>query len=338
MSSVPPPPPPYHLPTFTSPPPFVEEPDLYDPPSKKEPPPPFVARDTTWGKMDCSCCATCYKTSSQKCSACYSSCGRQVSKCGRRCLNVCCIVSGCFHVLCGCELECDPKKVALKVAVAISLLALVFGIFFGCVYPTILDRQFFQETTCVSLNFTRAEYRACEIQGCSCSECPLTFYSICDMDQFRFQSVNRSSCCGGSQCCATCCDTCSYTTCSGSGSSRSCTTHTYSCNCRCCSAVSHTTCAYVCGQKNDFDVTYFVTATNGTFHYSTTCGIERWDCVQGVETEYDFGTTWPCWYDTRNPDRVRFSPVASYNIAAIVFVGIFGFMLIIWTIVSVYCF
>ncbi len=226
--------------------------------------------------------------------------------------------------------------VIIKSAVVLSIMGIIFGIFFGCIYPTILDRGAFVETECRSLNFTQVSSRCCDITGCSCSECPFTLYVGCDASTLINQPLNNSYCCGDSQCCQQCCDTCSSLSCTGSGSSRHCATTYYSCNCRCCSSVSRRTCSFVCGICNSFTIHYVVDATNHEFDQSLSCARDDFQCVETTQHTYGYGQSWTCSYDSRNENNVRFNGgVPPWNVAAWVFFALF--CLILFVLLSWWC-
>lgn len=219
----------------------------------------------------------------------------------------------------------------MRPIIFLSLCGIIFGIFFGVVYPTILDRKYYEETTCTSLNYTDTRGRCCTVDSCSCSECNYGTNPDCDVSQLVFQNLNRSTCCGEPQCCRQCCDTCSVVVCSkDSNGVTVCGTRSYSCNCKCCSSVNHKSCAFRCGTCSNVDAYYIVTATNITQHYYQSCGLDDWKCMNTLRAKYDYGMSWPCWYDLRNPYSVRFNGIPTYNVAALVFFGIFCFIMLIF--------
>jgi len=63
----------------------------------------------------------------------------------------------------------QPQLVLWPSLIAVGLVAIIFGIFFGTVYPTVLARENYESTTCISLDLSYVSSRCCSVQDCSCS-------------------------------------------------------------------------------------------------------------------------------------------------------------------------
>ncbi len=200
--------------------------------------------------------------------------------------------------------------------------ALVIGILFGSALPNLVDRSNFEVTTCHSLQLFSSQYRCCKVGSCSCNEC--AGYLSCKDDLTR-QPLNSTYCCGGYSCCGRCCATCTDRTCDKDGHCRE---YSYACRCRCCSEVTHETCGVDCGTCAKFMVLYYTEAMpllNLT--YTDDCGLDKFQCMFDLIGKYSAGNIWECWYNVKNPHRVRFSGIPPVNIAAWFFIALFGLVL-----------
>ena len=194
--------------------------------------------------------------------------------------------NGCIRCLICSKRRCSSFQLMWPGLVVIGLMAIIFGIFFGVVYPTVLSRQYFELSTCTSLRLAAITSRCCAVADCSCSECSTLNISP-NCGSLVQQPLNNSICCGGSACCASACDTCASTSCSGTGSSRSCSTSYYTCNCHCVSSVAHMTCSFVCGTCTSFDLFYRVQATSLSQHrFDFSCGLNDDRCVFRMNQQY----------------------------------------------------
>ncbi len=274
-----------------APPPFMDDPDL-EPPGF-EAPPPYHARPwltTFWQPFRRSC----------------RSCGH------------------CTYQRCR-----QPQLALIPAVIAVCLMAIIFGIFFGVIYPTVLARENYQSTTCTSLSLSYVSSRCCSIHDCSCSECP-SFGVTANCGGLVQQSLNNSICCGGSQCCRTSCHTCCSTICTGTGSDRHCSLICKDCNCYCSASVNHQTCSFQCGVCSAFDLLYLVQATGLQLHnQGLNCGLNDDSCVFRTFQQFGANQTWPCWYDTRDFSQVRFDGLPDYHKGNLAAFGIFCTFLLI---------
>jgi hypothetical protein len=229
-------------------------------------------------------------------------------------ISACCVSTG----VC-CRRALTPATL-ITLGCLVGTMAIIFGIFFGAIYPTVLARKYYESSTCLSLQLTTLPYRCCDTFNCACSECSVSL----SCGNLPSQPLNSSVCCGGSECCSRCCSTCWHTVCTGSGSSRSCSLIAYQCNCRCCQSVNQQSCSFACGMCLTSDLLYKVLATSITLHNTDlACGRDDVGCNFRLTQRYGTNQTWPCWYNSRSPTTVSFDGIPDYNKVALAFFGIF---------------
>lgn len=214
--------------------------------------------------------------------------------------------------------------------------SIVLGIYFGSIYPTVLDKRAVVHTTCQTESLLITPSRCCRSFGCVCAACSASAVS-CDTDALQHQPLNSSQCCGGSCCSRQCCDTCFHScphrTCDLDG--QNCQTsyspcEPYSCNCRCCSGytIPAQACSFQCGTCHTLLLRYH-THDYPALSLTTTfeCELDDHLCVTNYEALYQSDQPpWPCWYDERDPSHVSFGGTPRWNVAALVF---FYFFLVI---------
>jgi hypothetical protein len=211
----------------------------------------------------------------------------------------------------------------LHICLVISL-GLFFGLFFGITYPEYLLTNYV-ETNCKIVSTTTRPNYSCQKSCSSCSKAPNGSPS-CSGQINHFQSLNPVLCLtdpnqcaqsgiqcnNGYKCCARLCSSC--TSCSGTGTSRSC--RTYECNCNCIRSTSRNLCTINCHQvytavigfsfklKDESDATgfyehFFDTKVDEADEYLKTFPIDDWmicyynpDNPNTVLIDGDFFTDW----------------------------------------------
>jgi hypothetical protein len=238
-----------------------------------------------------------------------------------------------FQVSCP---KCDPVEYCCQpptyiyLAVLLVHAGILLGIGLGVMRPNLDDRKYYTQSTCTGLSLGEARTRCCQVDQCSCTECNLLNPS-CANNVLVAQPSNRSLCCGSSCCAQTCCSTCCVQKCDSDN--KNCRMVCTSCNCYCCRPVNHETCSFRCGTCFTLGVTYQLQFNQVIYTQSFSCDLDDWACQQNVWRKYAAGFTWQCWYDSRDPDHVRFDGIPKLNVAAIVFFAIFCFTLLVSTIV-----
>lgn len=233
-------------------------------------------------------------------------------------------------------------KIILGITTVVSF-SIFCGTFFGLNYKEIDVNENFILTSCLVYN-KKIESRYCPKVDCGGCDQRGYLYPYCHDLNVKYsnldpqkcvedpsQCANRTLCNNGYYCCSECCSTC--TSCSGSGSSRSC--HSYSCNCFCCSSTPSRTCTIypnICynavlslnySTPEDESISSFFIKD---FETDLT---KAEQFIQGF-TLYD---SYKCYYDPDQFYDVRFS--VDYTTGYWVVTGIFAFVflmcLIFWS-------
>ncbi len=213
--------------------------------------------------------------------------------------------------------------------------AIFMGLFFGIVHQDIQTIRETVEATCSTLNYTVVPFRCCENDRCSCSECnePIRCSTA-------LTSLTAGRCCGGSACCRRRCDTCFRTETYSCGCTRRrCSTCTrsvpFECNCRCVDRVDRETCTIICGTCHNIEAIidlHTVEDNDFIFTETTRCSLDDENCVDEFNEMWNFENR-ECYYN-ENDEELYFSE-PDHNYAAIVFCGIFGFIMV--TILIIFC-
>lgn len=212
---------------------------------------------------------------------------------------------------------------AFKIFVMMAVSGIVFGIYFGELDPIRIQREQFTLGTCQSLNLSRVDTRCCDVQRCSCVECPVNG-TLCSL--IASQPLNASTCCSQGCCAQTCWDTCTRQVCKTVDKVRTCHYESYRCNEHCCPgrSVVRSTCPFLCGLCVSYAVTFRLLDRGiGDLYHTAACGRDQSSCRQSFEAVFSIGRTWNCYYNRANPAKVRFDGIPPWNVAAWVFFSLF---------------
>jgi hypothetical protein len=189
------------------------------------------------------------------------------------------------------------------------------------------DRKYYTESTCWSSSLNETQNRCCKTTKCSCTDC----LGSLSCSNLVSQPLNSSSCCGGSCCAGWCSDQCCSTTCTDG---KNCRTTCHTCNEHCCAEVDSETCQFTCGTCYSFEIRFTLRYNNHMYIAIESCGQDDTSCVQNINRKYSPGNSWKCWYDSRDPSKVRFNGMPDLNVGVIVGICLVG---VFWIIGCVWC-
>jgi len=192
--------------------------------------------------------------------------------------------------------------------VCVVSLILWFSLFFPLLFPQIEVNTVYGNANCTILSATKVPYLCCYKTCSVCSSCYWTDPSCSSL----LATNSPGPCCDGYECCNQCCQEC--TSCSGSGSSRSCTT--YSCNCYCCDSVANLACNVYCPTCWQVVVQAEYTCKGNSqccvgiqpATFVKDCGQDQ-SCADQflLEPFLQYNTTSTCYYNPNQCDEIAFT-------------------------------
>ena len=194
------------------------------------------------------------------------------------------------------------SRVFLLLSAIFLITAFVSG--FEGVKRQVDRRDRWVKTSCNSLNITSQSRRCCIVDACQCQICNLEGIVPCSVVETS-STLNQSSCCGPSECCATeCTQTCYDQQCYGTGNSRTCYQVPYCCQKGCSRSVPSTFCSFHCGTCTSLLAIYVVNETGVTqWGIPQQCGLNDVQCVTNYRST--FSAPFTCWYDMDDINDVR---------------------------------